>query len=205
MKPSQLTDEELAKIKSADPKTALRLITEKRTQGTLLEFLRVRMEKENFQSRPFFRRLFRSQPLLHPVTEQMFQPVNPLLVCTCLAFIRSQNLTAKTKNILNNFTAGLSVPSLENEFLSIEEQEPSVLINIVTEENKLVSALEEIGLEVLLEEGPVKMDRVANVVSKWDAPFLKVGLSYKFGNQHTKSKKNWESSGASEIQRAQKK
>lgn len=43
-----------------------------------------------------------------------------------------------------------------------------------------------------------------NVVSKWDAPFLRVGFTYKFGNQHTKKKEKWEGSGAKEIKRAQK-
>ena len=45
----------------------------------------------------------------------------------------------------------------------------------------------------------------ANVISRWDAPFLKVGFSYKFGNHFTKEKAKWQSSGADEIQRAQKK
>lgn len=42
-----------------------------------------------------------------------------------------------------------------------------------------------------------------NIVNRWDAPFLKLGLTYKFGNQHTKAKQQWENSGANEIKRAQ--
>ncbi|MEM8909971.1 MAG: hypothetical protein AAGD05_19130, partial [Bacteroidota bacterium] len=42
----------------------------------------------------------------------------------------------------------------------------------------------------------------ANLVNSWDAPLLRVGFSYKFGNHHTKGKDKWESSGSNEIDRA---
>ena len=164
------------------PRTVLECLFRKRQLNTAWQFARVHAEQHKFSRwRLFWKNTPKGlakalsaavspRPLLAPVLHEMYQPVNPILLCTAIALLRVGQSIDISLEVIKQYVNGLRVQGLESNILLFHKDIPhDIVAKALTVERDLVQAMEDIGLDTVIEHGPQMTNIVGPAIpSMWD-------------------------------------